>query len=147
MNQVINDMSKVQIIRRADIPSIHSVVENGKAYNLGTVKNFRDNPQLNALIPSNTDLSMSWVNLPTGEILDMHTHPIKSIIIICQGRAIIIDEEQEIEVNEGDIIIIPESIAHGVKGGQDGGFWGLSIQFEQTGLYDDLENPLISFTS
>lgn len=52
---------------------------------------------------------------------------------------------REIELGEGDIIVIPTGSRHGFVGAGPNGFWGISIQFESLALYEDLDSPLVTF--
>lgn len=139
------DLPEAFIIKRDDLPSIHSVIEDGKEYHLGIVKNFGENDELKNFIPENSKLSMSWVRLKNNEVLEIHQHPIKSMIIICKGLVVFTDGYRKELLREGDIVAVPPEALHGFISQDAEGFWGISVQFECHGLYEDLANPLVSF--
>jgi quercetin dioxygenase-like cupin family protein len=134
----------VQVVRRADIPSLHSVSLNDKTYYLGVLKDFHKHPALDQFVPKEGRLSMSWVHLGKNEMLHPHIHPIKSMIIICRGQTETLGELST-TLHEGDILIVPPHCEHGFIGSGNEGFWGISIQFEQRGLYEDPSEPLAEF--
>lgn len=139
------DLPEAFIIKRDDLPSIHSVIEDGKEYHLGIVKNLRENDELKNFIPENLKLSMSWVRLKNNETLEVHQHPIKSMIIICKGSVVFTDGYRKLCLEEGDIVAVPSQALHGFISQDVEGFWGISVQFECHGLYEDVKNPLVSF--
>lgn len=136
----------VQVVRRVDIPSIDSVVVDGIEYHLGILKDFRKNDKLLNFLPPESSLSISWVHLDTDEVLHIHTHPTKSMIIVCQGDGLCFGD-LESPLTEGDILIVPPLHQHGFKGAGDKGFWALSIQFDSRSLYEDDGDPLVTFGS
>ncbi len=136
----------VQVVRRVDIPSIYSVVVDGIEYHLGILKDFRKNDNLLNCLPPESSLSISWVHLDTDEVLQVHTHPKKSMIIVCQGDGLCFGD-LETPLSEGDILIVPPFHKHGFKGAGDKGFWALSIQFDSRSLYEDDADPLVTFAS
>jgi quercetin dioxygenase-like cupin family protein len=134
----------VQVIRRKDIPSLHSVSINDKTHYLGVLKDFHKHPVLNNFVPKHGRLSVSWVHLGKNEMLEPHVHPIKSMIIICRGQTKTLGELST-TLHEGDILIVPPHREHGFIGSGDEGFWGLSVQFEKRGLYENPSVPLAQF--
>lgn len=130
---------------RVDMETIKSIMENGIEKNLGEVKNFRSNPEINRFIPDQARLAVSWVRLAKGEKLDLHVHPISSLYIICEGEAILLGDGVDRLAIPGDVICIPPGADHGFIGAGENGYWGLSIQFEERGLYEDPTNPLVNF--
>ena len=68
------------------------------------------------------------------------------MIIICEGEGKTLGDMQK-SIKAGDIVIVPPGHRHGFIGDGDNGFWALSIQFEGSGLYEDLENPRVKFIS
>lgn len=135
---------KMQVVPREVIPQLTSVVVEGKTYNLGRLLDFRKHPSLAAFIPDQTRLSMSWVNLKPGEVLETHRHPTASMIIVCEGEGDVVGDCQQ-RLQAGDITIVPPNYYHGFIGGGDKGFWALSIQFEGLGLYEDRSAPRVEF--
>jgi quercetin dioxygenase-like cupin family protein len=108
------------------------------------VQDFHKHAQLAAFLPEYARLSLSWVRLLPGEILEPHRHPTQSMIIVCEGTGIVTGDCQG-SLSAGDIVAVPSGALHGFIGSAPTGFWGLSLQFEGTGLYEDLEAPRVSF--
>ncbi|MBA2649731.1 MAG: cupin domain-containing protein [Legionella sp.] len=140
----LQDSSEVMVIRRCDIPSIHSVMVDGVSHNLGILKNFKINPTLAQFIPKLATLSLSWVSLQKDEILDTHEHPIESMVIVTSGEVKLVGDKEDI-LRSGDLVTIPRGCKHGFIGSGENGFWGLSLQFEQRGLYEKIDIPLVEF--
>ncbi len=138
------EQGNVKIISRKDIPSLHSASIEGKTYYLGILKDFRKHPDLANFIPEDSRLSMSWVHLGVDEVLKTHIHPVKSLILVCSGELNLVGDI-EASVKEGDAILIPPLCSHGLIGSGEKGFWGISIQFEQRGLYENPDEPLAQF--
>lgn len=135
------------VYSRNSLDGISAIKENGKIINLGVVKSLRANKSLNSFIPENSKLSASWVRLKKDEKLHVHTHPIDCLYIITEGEATLLGELQGQVVSSGDIITIPAGSHHGFVGSGEKGYWALSIQFEQRGLYDDPSKPLAQFSN
>lgn len=131
-------------VSRASIPSLSSVTVGNKIHNLGILKDFKKHPLLAKFIPSSGKISLSWIRLKEGETLQPHTHPILSMVLICKGNVQSLGEVENF-LSEGDIFLIPSGCVHGFRGEGPSGFWGLSIQFETQGLYEDINNPLVKF--
>ncbi|MGN6104017.1 MAG: cupin domain-containing protein [Kofleriaceae bacterium] len=135
--------SAVTIVRRADLPTLRSVVVDGHEHALGLHKDFRKNSALAAFMPEHARLSVAWVYLEHGETLDPHRHPISSMIIVCHGSGKLLGDLQS-DLAEGDIVAIPGGQLHGFIGGARG-FWALSVQFEEHGLYERPDEALVRF--
>jgi quercetin dioxygenase-like cupin family protein len=121
-----------------------TIVVDGREHDLGLLMHWRKEPHLNSVLPRNLDVSLAWVRLENGQVLDPHIHPVASLVVCCQGAVRSIGE-LETEMSEGDIMIIPPGEQHGFVGAGLNGFWGLSIQFESLALYEDLDSPLVTF--
>ena len=72
-------------------------------------------------------------------------HPIESLYIMAEGHAKFFDGNIEKPLKAGDIILIPRGAKHGFIGAGENGYWALSIQMEQRGLYEDPDQPLVDF--
>lgn len=146
-NSAVNLMNKplAEVFNRDQIPSIRNIEENGKLTYLGVVKNFRSVEQLDQFIPQNGRLAASWVRLAKDEILEIHTHPVSSLYIITEGEAYLLNGVSQQLLKKGDIITIPPGADHGFIGAGLNGYWGLSIQFEERGIYEDPKQPLVNF--
>lgn len=137
-------MQSLEIVKRKEIPGLTSVeIEKGK-HSLGLVKDFTKHPTLKDFISDATNLSISWVHLEKGEVLQLHRHPIRSMVIVCKGSGELLGSCED-KVDEGDIALIPPNTMHGFIGGSPRGFWGLSLQFEQRGLYEIPQEALTRF--
>ncbi|MBS0186227.1 MAG: cupin domain-containing protein [Proteobacteria bacterium] len=132
------------LVSRDDIPSLYSVDINHKSYFLGILKDFRKHSRLSKFLPEQGRISLSWVHLGENEVLMPHTHPIDSMIIVCSGKVKSLGEVETI-LQEGDIFFTPAHSLHGFIGLENKGFWGLSLQFEERGLYENSTQPLVSF--
>lgn len=131
---IMND--DVCIIKRSAIPSIESITIDNKIYKLGIMKDLKAHPYLEEFIPSQCDIGISWVALAKDEILEPHTHPIDTMVMICkgQGKLLLKGDAKDI-VEEGDIIAIPRNCRHGFVGVGDSGFWGVSLYFSLQALH------------
>lgn len=137
-------LSKLTIIHRADIRMITEIVEDGELEFLGEQRDFRRNPVLAEFLSEYARLGVAWVRLGPGQILAPHQHPIRSMILACRGRGVVLDNG-EIPIVEGDAILVPAMYRHGFRGEGPDGIEGLSIQFEERGLYEDEHNPQVTF--
>lgn len=149
LSKVINrlepaGLKEVTIIRYEEIPTVNSVVVDDVVHNLGILKDFKKNNNLEQFIPESSKLSISWVRLDKGQVLDIHKHPIDSMIIITNGEVALCGDKEDI-LYTGDIVAIPKNCTHGFIGRGNNGFHGLSIQFENRGLYEDIASPLVEF--
>jgi mannose-6-phosphate isomerase-like protein (cupin superfamily) len=135
---------KVRIIRRSEMPFVSHVVVDGVEHLLGQHRDLRRNEFLASFMPEQSRLGIAWVHLKPGEILSTHVHPIESMILICEGEAEFIGDFR-CSLAAGDIVAVPRGAKHGFRGTGAIGFHGLSIQFEQRGLYEDPANALVNF--
>lgn len=138
--------SSINIISRNSIQSLHSVIIDGNKHYLGVHKDFRKDVNLKQFLPDRCRLSIAWVYLKKDEKLDVHEHPIETLIIICNGSGKMIGDLEK-EIHEGDVITIRRGAKHGFIGGGENGYWALSLQLEERGLYENAEEALVSFKS
>lgn len=136
----------MQVIKRSNIPSINTIMVEGKKYNLGELHDFHKHDVLSQFIPESGRTSISWVRLKQGEVLETHMHPTSSMIIICEGEGEVLGDCHQ-KIVRGDCVIVPPNNRHGFVGGGKEGFWALSLQFEGDGLYEDRENPRVTFVN
>lgn len=136
-------MSEVELVPRADVPAIYEIEENGVKHTLGEHRDFSRHPALRAFIPEKARLAISWAKLSAGQQLDPHLHPIRSMIVICSGSGTLLGDRTGPLV-EGDIVAVGPGCLHGFIGGPNG-MHVLSIQFEERGLYEDVDNALVAF--
>jgi len=137
-------MSKIAIVRRADIPAISEIVEDGELHQLGELRDFRRHPLLAKFIPERARLAIAWVRLQPNQELAPHLHPTPSLLLCTGGRGIIIGMPEPV-IEPGDAILVPPGSTHGFMGLPPTGVEGLSIQFEERGLYEDTANPQVKF--
>ena len=135
---------RMLVVHRDEIPTLRSVEIDGVEHNLGILKDFRRHPALAELIPESARLAMAWVRLEPGETLEPHVHPIASMIVVAQGAGRTLGD-LEADFAGGDVIAIPGGCHHGFVGAGADGFWALSIQFEERGLYERPDDPLVAF--
>lgn len=136
--------SNVTLVRREDIPSMRTVVVDGVEHWLGHVKDFTKNDALVDFLPKDNRISMAWVRLEAGERLDEHIHPVDSMILMCEGGARTLGDVRA-SMSAGDILLVPPGRPHGFIGMPPNGFWGLSLQFDSRGLYEDIGDPWATF--
>ncbi len=139
-------LNAVKIIRRADIPTISELIIDGENKQLGAHQDFRRLADLANFIPENSRLSMAFVSLKPGQELETHVHPISSMIIILNGHGIV-QGDLNGPIQKNDIVLVPPGCRHGFIGTGPGGFEGLSIQFENHGLYENHSQILAKFES
>ena len=126
------------------MPSMRTIVVDGVEHWLGHVKDFTKNSNLADFLPKDNRISMAWVRLEAGEELTPHTHPVPSMILIVEGSARTTGDKHAV-MNAGDALLVPQRRPHGFVGLPPNGFWGLSIQFDSRGLYEDIEDPWATF--
>ncbi len=136
----------INIINRSSIQALNSVIVDGKQHNLGIHKDFRKNAKLKEFIPDNCRLSIAWVYLNKDEKLDAHEHPIETLIIICKGSGKMFGDLER-DIYEGDVITIRRGAKHGFVGNGPAGYWALSIQLEERGLYEHENAALVKFNN
>ncbi|MBX3218644.1 MAG: hypothetical protein KF850_41950, partial [Labilithrix sp.] len=67
-----------------------------------------------------------------------------SLLLCMGGRGIVLDLPDRI-IEPGDAVLVPVGSTHGFKGLDPTGIEGLSIQFEDRGLYEDVTRPQVVF--
>ena len=144
MLKLFGDIHEVELVKRDDVPSMRTIVVNGVEHWLGHVKDFTKNSSLAEFLPKDNRISMAWVRLEAGEELTPHVHPVPSMILIVEGSARTTGDKHAV-MNAGDALLVPQRRPHGFIGLPPNGFWGLSIQFDSRGLYEDIEDPWATF--
>ncbi|NQZ02654.1 MAG: cupin domain-containing protein [Bdellovibrionales bacterium] len=132
------DNDAVQIIPRAHIRGFTDIALEGVSTYLGEVRNFKNHSRLKDGLPN--DLSISWTKMPAGRELPAHYHPCASMIVVTKGTGRSTGDT-EIDIKEGDVIWIPEWNLHGFRGTGEQGFEALSIQFQETAIFESAETP------
>ena len=144
MLELLGEARHVELVRRDDVPSMRTIVVDGVEHWLGHVKDFTKNSNLADFLPKDNRISMAWVRLEAGEELTPHVHPVPSMILIVEGSARTTGDKHAV-MNAGDALLVPQRRPHGFIGLAPSGFWGLSIQFDLRGLYEDIEDPWATF--
>jgi mannose-6-phosphate isomerase-like protein (cupin superfamily) len=134
--------NQVHVVPRNAIPPIHSVAQGGEVHELGELRDFRWNEQLRSFMPAESRFSVSWVRLEHEEVLQVHVHPIHSMMIFYSGSGTMLGDLNR-AVAKNDVVVVPAGCQHGFVGGPEGLF-GLSIQFGE-GLYTKPEEPRVLF--
>jgi hypothetical protein len=132
------------LVKRSELPTVREVHHGDMHYYLGVLKEFIKDDRMRDFLPKDLPVSLAWVRLEKDEVLEAHTHPVHSMILVCEGTARSFGE-LECALEEGDAVLVRSGHAHGFVGGSPSGFWGLSLQFEARGLYEDLDDPWVSF--
>lgn len=138
------EQRQLRIITRDELPSIHEAIVNGEKHSLGTLKNFSSNNILAEEFPKN--FSCSWVKLENGETLSPHTHDEDSMIILTEGEGLF-KTDRKFKLEHGDIVVVPKGASHGFSTEESTSFLALSIQFNESSLYEDSESPRVEFLS
>ncbi len=133
---------EVGLVAREAIPAIHTVEQDGVIHALGELRDLRWHDDLAAFLPPSSELGISWVRLQSGEQLDVHVHPIQSMMIFFEGAGTLQGDLTR-EVAGGDVVVVPPGCRHGFVAGPQG-LSGLSIQFGE-GLYTQPEKPRVLF--
>jgi quercetin dioxygenase-like cupin family protein len=138
-------LSTITIVPRKDVQAVTEVVEDGERHFLGEQRDFRRHPALAEFLADTVRLGVAWVRLGPGQTLEPHRHPTRSMIVVCRGQGLLLDGDEQLPLNEGDIVLVPEGYPHGFRGLEPSGVEGLSLQFEGLGLYEDVENARVNF--
>jgi mannose-6-phosphate isomerase-like protein (cupin superfamily) len=135
-------MVEFQIVKRTDIPAIRSVEKQGEAHGLGEFRDFRWHEALRAFMPAISEFSLSWALLPFEDVLEAHTHPIQSMMVIAAGSGEVFGDLCG-PLKEGDVLVVPAGCSHGFRGGPEG-MRVVTVQLGQ-GFYTDRKEPRIAF--
>jgi quercetin dioxygenase-like cupin family protein len=134
---------ELKVVPFDSIPRIQQIEQDGAVHILGELRDFRWSEPLRAFMCDPEEFSVSWVELAPDEVLQPHTHPIQSMLVIYAGSGAVIGDLRR-PLKKGDIVVVPPGCAHGFVGGPDR-LKALSIQFGQ-GLYSDPENAHVVFS-
>ena len=145
-NQKIPSLEERQlhIIPREKLPLIQEVVKEGKTFDLGEVRNFREDKRLSSILPKN--FTSAWVGLTPSQELNPHVHETDSMIIVTEGEGLVTGDLQG-EIKEGDLVYVPAGQHHGFIGSGEKGFKALSIQFEDRSLYEKGHEAEVKFVN
>lgn len=137
-------LSTITIVPRSEVQAVAEVFEEGEQHFLGEQRDFRRHPALAAFLADTARLGIAWVRLGPGQTLKPHKHPTRSMIIVCRGNGVLLDNGEK-PLSEGDVVLVPADYPHGFRGLEPSGVEGLSLQFEGLGLYEDVENARVNF--
>lgn len=135
-------LENIEVVSREDIRALHTVMEGGKTYALGELRDLRWHDQLKDFLGV-APLSIGWVRLLAGEVLHEHRHPIQSLMVFYRGSGEMLGDVRR-PLSAGDVVVVPPGREHGFVGGPEG-LYGLSIQFG-AGLYTVPEAPRVVFS-
>ncbi|AUX24088.1 uncharacterized protein SOCEGT47_046210 [Sorangium cellulosum] len=136
------ELNRVSVIARHELPAITTVEVDGAVFDLGEHRDFRRHAAVAGFIPERARLAVAWTRLDPGRSLAPHVHPIRSMIIVCQGAGRLLGELER-PLAAGDIVLVPAGCSHGFAGSAPDGIVALSVQFEQAGLYERVEEPMV----
>ncbi len=136
--------SPVLTVAREEIRAITSVDIAGETHHLGQQRDFRRHDGIAGFLPELGRPSFAWVRLRDGESLDVHQHPTKSMILVCNGSVQLTGDNPK-QLLEGDTVCVPAFSKHGFSTKPGETFHGLSIQFEGEGLYEKENEARVAF--
>jgi len=58
------------------------------------------------------DYNVSWVHFPDGVRNKFHTHSSDQVLIVTEGKGMVATEEEEVEIKEGDIVLVKKGEKH-----------------------------------
>jgi len=130
--------ARITIVKRDTIPPLQAA-DTALGEGIGELRDFRWNDQLRAFMPDVSDLSVSWVRLEPGEILQPRAHSVDSLMVVYGGSADIVGGVTRAVAAE-DVVVLPSGCEHGFVGGPQGLF-ALSIQLGEAAPSSDREQP------
>jgi hypothetical protein len=68
------------------------------------------------------------------------------MILVTEGHGAVAGDAAG-PIHAGDVVVVPAGARHGFTGVEPDGFWGLSVQFEGPGLYEQPSRPRVTFAS
>ncbi len=129
-------------VSRAELPGLTTMEVEGEIQKLGIVKNFKGSPLLAGSLPST--IAISWTHLDPGEKLTPHWHDVPSMVIVCNGRGSSTGDTVA-PIKTGDVVCVPSWNLHGFAGGTPEGFWALSVQFQETAIFERQDQPYTTY--
>lgn len=135
---------QVSVTKLDTIPPIFEVEQGGQVHQLGELRDFRWSDQLREFMPDESLVSISWVKLGHEKVLEVHRHPVQSMMVVYAGSGELIGDLNQ-SLSAGNVIVVPAGCGHGFVGGPDE-LCALSIQFGE-GLYTRPETPRVEFAA
>jgi hypothetical protein len=111
---------QITIVKRDTIPPLQAA-DASLGEGIGELRDFRWNDQLRAFMPGAADLSVSWVRLEPGELLQSRALHVDSLMVVYGGSAEIVGDVARVIAAE-DVVIVPSGCKHGFIGGPQGLF-------------------------
>ncbi len=116
---VARDLLKAEIAER----------QLSNQYQNALIKNFSSHPLLSNFLSKNVgSLDIQWVGLKQRESVAIHEHAVDTMMVACKGNCRLTGEIESI-FSEGDAIIVPKYVKHGLTQDNDELFWGLAFRF------------------
>jgi mannose-6-phosphate isomerase-like protein (cupin superfamily) len=115
----------ITIVKRDTIPPAQAEGA-ARGEGIGELRDFRWNDQLRAFMPDVSALSVSWMRLEPGEILQPRALSTDSLMVVYEGSADITGDVPRTVAAE-DVVIVPSGCEHGFVSGPRG-LSALSIQ-------------------
>lgn len=135
---------KIIIIKRDSMPALTHVDVDGHQVDIGELRDFSRDDALRACLAAGAATSFAWTTLKPGQTLASHTHPVDSMILVCEGSGRYFGEH-DAALNAGDIVYVRRNALHGFQAAPDQSLQCLSIQFEGRGLYEASDRSLVKF--
>ena len=82
------------IVARHTLSALTEINVDGKIHSLGEYRDFRNHEDLKEFLHEESNISLSWTHLKNNEQHDIHTHDVKSMIIICSGHGILLGDNE-----------------------------------------------------
>ena len=130
---------QITIVKRDTIPPLQAA-DASLGDGIGEQRDFRWNDQLRAFMPGASDLSVSWLRLEPGELLQPRALHVDALMVVYGGSADIVGDVARAVAAE-DVVIVPSGCKHGFVGGPQGLF-ALSIQLGEAAPPVDRGQPL-----
>jgi quercetin dioxygenase-like cupin family protein len=73
-----------------------------------------------------------FVDAPPGGGPSLHKHPYEEIIIALEGQATFVADGDELEVNAGEIVVVPAELPHAFTNSGDGQLRQIDIHVSPT---------------
>jgi quercetin dioxygenase-like cupin family protein len=84
------------------------------------------------LAPNSNDFNISIVNFENGVRNKWHIHASEQILIVTSGSGVVVTDEEERRVAEGDVIFIPAGERHWHGSNGESAFAHIALQLKQS---------------
>src|SRR4051812_25496464 len=130
------------LVKREEVPAIHTVEQDGETHVIGEFRDFRWNDALRKFLEHAKEFSVSWAVLRHREVLKAHVHPIQSMMVVYAGAGEVFGDLCR-PLRGGDVLVVPAGCSHGFVGGIES-MCAVTIQLGR-GFYTNPNKPRISF--